>query len=112
MSGSVSGKGGVVAVGLLSSVERSDARLLCVRRHGESDGEESLVVLDRFGVIDRREVAEVAVPQVQDFEIVGIVEREGFPKVEVRAPAQRTGRIGRADVNTGESHCDTRRIVW
>ena len=52
-------------------------------------------------VIDRREVAEVAVPQVQDFEIVGLVEREGFPKVEVRAPAQRTGRIGRADVSTG-----------
>ena len=97
------GKGGVVAVGLLSSVEPQRCQAVVCQRHGESDGEESLVVLDRFGVIDRREVAEVAVPQVQDFEIVGIVEREGFPKVEVRAPAQRTGRIGRADVNTGES---------
>ena len=91
----------IVAIVDVSGIgaQRQDAAV--GQRHSHARREEALAVLDLLGIADLGDVAEVAVAEVADREVVGIVEENRLPGVEIRAAADRTPRVDGPQIEVG-----------
>lgn len=74
----------IVAVVDVSGVGAQRQEAAVGQRHPHARRKEALAVLDLLGVADLGDVTEIAVAEIPDREIVGIVEEYRLPRVEIR----------------------------
>ena len=82
--------------------------------HPGSHREETFAVLDLPRVVDFGDVAERPVAEIPHGEIIGVVQEDRLPRIEIRAPADRTPRIDRPEVEVGAQllpHASDRLVI-
>ena len=88
----------IVAVVDVSGVGAQRQEAAVGQRHPHARRKEALAVLDLLGVADLGDVAEIAVAEIPDREIVGIVEEYRLPRVEIRPAPDRSPGVDRPQV--------------
>ena len=88
----------IVAVVDVPGVETQSEDAAVGQRHSHARREETLAVLDLLGIADPGDVAEIAVAEIPDREIVGVIEEYRLPRVEIRPASDRSPRVDGSQV--------------